>query len=192
MFNKVLFILSFKVDRNNYKKCQSNSLQRNIDVLIMRYAKVFKCRQHLYRHKLTCCINLASYTCECSKSFSRKNHLKRHQLICKGDSSKLCSICGKEFYKTSNFKRHLLTHSKEDEYICGACGKKYVHEGYYNSHIATCDRMETRKAKSDQEQHNYDFTAYTLPAEVNNDVSLSMINEYMDDTFTPLANVSVT
>ena len=59
MFNKVLFILS--LDRDNYKKCQSNSLQRNIDVLIMRYAKkCFKCRQHLYRHKLTCCSNVAS------------------------------------------------------------------------------------------------------------------------------------
>ena len=101
---------------------------------------IFKCRHHLYRHKLSCS-RLTSCDCVCGKSFARKDHLARHKLICKGNNSrskKICSYCSKPFTKPYDLRRHLLIHMKDDGYKCSSCGKSYVHEHYYKSHMLTC------------------------------------------------------
>ena len=97
---------------------------------------IFKCRQHLYRHSLSCS-RLTSCDCVCVKSFARKDHLERHKL------KKIGSYCSKPFTQPYDIRQHLLVHMKDDGYKCSSCGKSYVHKRYYKSHMFTCKEQIT-------------------------------------------------
>ena len=111
--------------------------------------RIFKCRQHLYQHRLKC-FKSESYSCTCGKMFSRKDNLSRHKFKCKGGKLKVCSFCDKEFSRTPHLNRHLLTHTK-DGYKCSSCSKIYVHEGHYQSHLLNCKIDNREKQKKNKE-----------------------------------------
>ena len=143
----------------------------------------------MYRHRLEH-FKSELYNCTCGKSFSRKDNLSRHKSKHKGGKLKVCSFSAKVFSRTSHLNQHVLTHKKNGYYKCSSCSNIYVHEGHHKSHLLNCkiDNREKQKkdkesikhiVKNNQNPNVYDFAPYQLPKEMDNDLILCMMKDYL-------------
>jgi len=150
--------------------------------------KYYKNRQHLYRHKISC-QKKVSFHCElCKKLFTRKDSLK-HEKTCIGKVDvveKSCKICNKEFPFAWNLNRHMIQkHTKKEINKCNNCGKAYTRKSLLKLHILKCNGLLLRpKIKSNK------TAEVEAPHNLDNIVSLSLINDYFaDDYFADLSEV---
>ena len=108
--------------------------------------KVYKNRQHLWRHRKRCNSdeNKDTLKCQtCNKIFHRKDMLKRHKPKCK-IKERTCKICGREFQYPAFLKKHLKTHEDKKVLKCDLCGKNYKRNDQYQKHRLKC--MEERNS----------------------------------------------
>lgn len=137
--------------------------------------KVYKNRQHLYRHRLNCQSSKVFKCLSCSKEFKRKDALKRHSASCRV-KGKTCLVCSKEFLFPSHLQRHMIKkHSQKNNFECTKCQKSYEREKHFKSHVEKCQQKIVKHVLGVQE-------IQSEPVNVDSDTSklieFSLINHY--------------
>ena len=90
----------------DHKKRHKKSQKRKF--ICEKCGKLYKKKQHIYRHRLQC-LKKVYFPCNfCQHKFTRKNTLTTHQKLgrCKGVKSTICKPCERDFSTTWRLQRH--------------------------------------------------------------------------------------
>ena len=90
----------------------------------------------------------SSYKCKCWKVFKRKENLLRHQLTCgKKNVAHVCHICKKDLPNSMELIKHVgqcrmwMEETKNGQLVfsCQKCNQKFTDETSFGNHLQQCD-----------------------------------------------------